>query len=158
MARLNFWSFCSDTAGISDELNLVYRLLNVWQFTAVSPSDAQKLLALGLSCMNAAFSMVTCTYGGTQSTGPSSSSNTHGSVGNVPITHLIITPGASGIAASGSVSSSPSQTDVDYQAALMVVADAIWVQKRILKILIDDPSSPQMVCRLLKKVFHLHRF
>lgn len=113
----------------------------MWQFASVSSTDAQKLLTLGLSCMNAAFSMVINSYGGAQS-----GSAAHGSTVVTPAALQPIVPqGAPPIGTSGSISASPSQSDIDYQSALMVVADAIWVQKRIIKILIEDPSSPQTV-------------
>lgn len=150
--QVNWTVFFSDSIGLSDELSLVYRLLNVWQFATVSSADAHKLLSLGLSCMNAAFSMVICSYGGISSTGSGPSSSTHGgsSTGSSTALQAAVSPGIPSMATSGSVSVSPSQSDVDYQAALMIVAEAIWVQKRIIKILIDDPSSPQTVSNAFK--------
>lgn len=141
-----FHSLSRDSLGLSDEVNLVYRLLNVWQFSSVTTADAQKLLLVGLSCMNSAFAMVCNCYGGTpQGASSGNVSAPHGqtssSGGSSGQTATVA--GQSSLSTANSVS--PTQNDIDYQTALMIVAEAIWIQKRIVKILLDDPSSPQGV-------------
>lgn len=138
-------------------MNLVYRLLSVWQFPSVTSADAQKLLMLGLSCMNAAFSMICSVYGSTPSTTSSSNVSTpHGPVPSAPaMPGQSPAVGGQGVSATTTLSGSPSQSDAEYQAALVIVAEAIWVQKRVIRILMDDPASPQTVCFDLFKIKRL---
>jgi hypothetical protein len=103
-------------------MNLIYQLLQVQQFAPLTALDAQKLCQLGMAVMTAATATANHLYGSHSppqgpSTMVSTTSSSSGLVGNEPELHT----------------------------GTVIVAQALWTQQTIIRILQDDTALLQTV-------------
>jgi hypothetical protein len=121
---------------LSEDLNLAYQLMKVQQFAPLSSSDAHKLCHLGFGTMNAAFVVAQHFYGGliTHSTNSQTSNVGSSSIANQ--------------SSSGSTQNLNSG-EADYQFGSLIVAEALWTQQAIVRILQDDTGLLQTVRKLI---------
>ncbi len=122
-------SVCSpDMSTLSEELNLVYRLLSMPLFSPLVSSDAQHLTLLGIATLYSSFIVIQYFYGSSAQLQPQALT--------------AATPGP------GSASTS-NLSEEDYNIGIGIVSQAIWTQKRIAYILREDIALPQSVSRNL---------
>jgi hypothetical protein len=127
--------FCLNGSGemttLSEDLKLVYRILKICHFSPLNETDSLKLSQLAVGTMNVAFAIINHLYHGSSGQG-----NAGGSSSNVS---------SQTQHGSDSMNSLNESHDSDYQTGLLIVAQAIWVQQRVIRILQDDIGLLQTV-------------
>lgn len=128
--------YSGELIALSEDLNLVYRLLKICQFAPLNANDAQKLCQLGIGAMNAVFAVTHYFYGGASSSVASTSCP--------PSSTTVNSASVQSQASSGSMTNL-NANESEYQTGIEIVAEAVWAQQRIIRILQDDTGLLQTV-------------
>jgi len=131
---LTFYS--GELVALSEDLNLVYRLLKISYFAPLNTCDAQKLCQLGVGAMNAAFAVTHYFYGGGISSG---------SISCQPASTAVSSGTTIQSQTSSGSMSNLNSNECEYQSGIEVVAQALWTQQKIIRILKDDIGLLQTV-------------
>jgi hypothetical protein len=112
---------------VSEELNLVYRLLSMPLFAPLTSADAYKLTQLGVGAMYAAFAVIMHFYGNVSTSNQQSCGSQNqqsSSLASVSMSNLSV-------------------SENEYETGVLIVSEAIWTQKRVISILKQDTGLPQ---------------